>query len=282
MKANLPTSEPETLARWNAMDLYGKLREARAGRAEIRPARRPALRQRQHSHRHCAQQDPQRARRQIASRCPDTTRPTSSGFDCHGLPIELKVDKELGPKKREMSVGRFLPRVPRVCRALHRHDDRTVPAPGHSRHVGSAVPDDGFSLSGGHRANVRPVCRKGAGLQGQEAGALVHPLPHGARRGRGRIRRSRFAVDLRRVSAGARKPGRAGVARSRPARAATCRSSSGRRRPGRFRRISRSRFTRSSTTPRTMSTDARSSWPKRWPRVWPKRPDSRWAPRSPG
>ena len=31
MKANLPTSEPETLARWEAMDLYGKLREARAG-----------------------------------------------------------------------------------------------------------------------------------------------------------------------------------------------------------------------------------------------------------
>ena len=26
MKANLPTSEPETLARWTAMDLYGKIR----------------------------------------------------------------------------------------------------------------------------------------------------------------------------------------------------------------------------------------------------------------
>ena len=31
MKANLPTSEPETLARWAAMDLYGKIR-ARARR----------------------------------------------------------------------------------------------------------------------------------------------------------------------------------------------------------------------------------------------------------
>jgi isoleucyl-tRNA synthetase len=31
MKANLPTSEPETLARWTAMDLYGKIRERRAG-----------------------------------------------------------------------------------------------------------------------------------------------------------------------------------------------------------------------------------------------------------
>ena len=46
------------------------------------------------------------------------------GYDCHGLPIELKVDRELGPKKREMSVADFR----RACRAyadaLHRRDER--------------------------------------------------------------------------------------------------------------------------------------------------------------
>ena len=42
MKANLPTTEPEALARWAAMDLYGKIRAKRAGRAEVRPPRRPA------------------------------------------------------------------------------------------------------------------------------------------------------------------------------------------------------------------------------------------------
>ena len=109
------------------------------------------------------------------------------GYDCHGLPIELKVDRELGPKKRDMSVGRILPRVPRVRRAVRRHHDRAVPAAWHSRHLGSAVPDDGLPLSGGHRAHVRPVRREGAGLQRQEAGALVHPLPDGAGRGRGRV-----------------------------------------------------------------------------------------------
>src|SRR5438552_11972239 len=31
MKANLPTSEPDTLARWAAMDLYGKIRARRKG-----------------------------------------------------------------------------------------------------------------------------------------------------------------------------------------------------------------------------------------------------------
>ena len=31
MKANLPTTEPEALARWASMDLYGKIRAKRAG-----------------------------------------------------------------------------------------------------------------------------------------------------------------------------------------------------------------------------------------------------------
>src|SRR5262245_48334811 len=35
------------------------------------------------------------------------------GFDCHGLPIELQVDRELGPKKRDMSTAEFC----RACRA---------------------------------------------------------------------------------------------------------------------------------------------------------------------
>ena len=31
MKANLQSAEPETLARWEAMNLYGKIRERRKG-----------------------------------------------------------------------------------------------------------------------------------------------------------------------------------------------------------------------------------------------------------
>jgi isoleucyl-tRNA synthetase len=35
------------------------------------------------------------------------------GYDCHGLPIELQVDRELGARKRDMSVAEFC----RACRA---------------------------------------------------------------------------------------------------------------------------------------------------------------------
>ncbi len=38
--------------------------------------------------------------------------PYVPGWDCHGLPIELKVDRELGPKKHQMSVADFR----RACR----------------------------------------------------------------------------------------------------------------------------------------------------------------------
>jgi isoleucyl-tRNA synthetase len=41
------------------------------------------------------------------------------GYDCHGLPIELKVDRELGPKKRDMSVADF-------CRACRAYAERFV------------------------------------------------------------------------------------------------------------------------------------------------------------
>jgi isoleucyl-tRNA synthetase len=35
------------------------------------------------------------------------------GYDCHGLPIELKVDRELGSRKRDMTIAEFC----RACRA---------------------------------------------------------------------------------------------------------------------------------------------------------------------
>ena len=138
--------------------------------------------------------------------------PYVPGYDCHGLPIELKVDRELGPKKREMTRGGLPPRLPRLRRPVHRRDDRGVPAARHPRRLGAPVPDDGLQVPGGDRAGARPVRREGAGLQGQEAGALVHPLPDGAGRSGSRIRGSLLAVDLRRVPAGAGERGRAGAA----------------------------------------------------------------------
>jgi isoleucyl-tRNA synthetase len=112
MKANLPTSEPETLARWTAMDLYGKIRARRQGAPKFVLHDGPPY---ANGNIHMGT-----ALNKILKELVVKSRsmagfdaPYVVGYDCHGLPIELKVDRELGPKKREMSVADFC----RACRA---------------------------------------------------------------------------------------------------------------------------------------------------------------------
>src|SRR5436190_5283589 len=112
MKANLPTSEPETLARWTAMDLYGKIRAARKDRPKFVLHDGPPYANANIHMGHALNKtlkDLVVKSRSMAG----FDAPYVVGYDCHGLPIELKVDKELGPKKREMSVADFC----RACRA---------------------------------------------------------------------------------------------------------------------------------------------------------------------
>ena len=118
MKANLPTSEPETLARWAAMDLYGKIRERRAGAPKFVLHDGPPY---ANGNIHIGT-----ALNKILKEFVVKSRsmagfdaPYVVGYDCHGLPIELKVDRELGPKKREMSVADF-------CRACRAYAERFV------------------------------------------------------------------------------------------------------------------------------------------------------------
>src|SRR5213595_1386450 len=112
MKANLPTSEPETLARWQAMDLYGKIRERRAGAPKFVLHDGPPY---ANGNIHMGT-----ALNKILKELVIKSRsmagfdaPYVVGYDCHGLPIELQVDRELGSKKRQMSVADFC----RACRA---------------------------------------------------------------------------------------------------------------------------------------------------------------------
>src|SRR5918996_962107 len=112
MKANLQTAEPEAIARWKAIDLYGKLREVRRGAPpfvlhdgppyangaiHIGTAFNKILKDFVLKSRSMAGYD----------------APYVPGYDCHGLPIELKVDRELGSKKRAMTTAEFR----RACRA---------------------------------------------------------------------------------------------------------------------------------------------------------------------
>ena len=102
MKADLPRREPVRLARWYAEDLNGRVRKARVGAPRFLLHDGPPY---ANGKIHIGT-----AMNKILKDLVVRTRtlagldaPYVPGWDCHGLPIELSVDKELGPKKREMS-----------------------------------------------------------------------------------------------------------------------------------------------------------------------------------
>jgi isoleucyl-tRNA synthetase len=111
MKANLPQNEPLRLSRWASLGLYEELRKAGRGR--------PA---------YILHDGPPYANGPIhlghalnkglkdfvvkSKTMAGFDAPYIPGFDCHGLPIEIKVDEQLGRKKLEMPA----PEVLEACR----------------------------------------------------------------------------------------------------------------------------------------------------------------------
>jgi isoleucyl-tRNA synthetase len=106
MKANLPQNEPKMLARWEAEDLYGQIRASRVGCPT-----------------YLLHDGPPYANGKIhlgtafnkilkdfvvkSKTMAGFDSPYVPGWDCHGLPIEFKVDQELGSKKAKMSASQI-------------------------------------------------------------------------------------------------------------------------------------------------------------------------------
>src|SRR3954465_5952162 len=118
MKANLRTSEPETLAPLQAMGLYGKIREARKGAPKFVLHDGPPYAN-GNIHMGTALNKVLKELVVKSKTMSGFDAPYVVGYDCHGLPIELKVDRELGPRKREMSVADF-------CRACGAYAERFI------------------------------------------------------------------------------------------------------------------------------------------------------------
>jgi isoleucyl-tRNA synthetase len=111
MKANLPQNEPKRLEFWDKIGIYRRIREAR-----------------KHAPKYLLHDGPPYANGEIhlghaLNKClkdfvvksktmAGFDAPYVPGWDCHGLPIEIKVDEKLGRKKLEMAAAQ----VRRVCR----------------------------------------------------------------------------------------------------------------------------------------------------------------------
>jgi isoleucyl-tRNA synthetase len=100
-KANLPQAEPARLKKWAEMDLYAVIRQARAGATKFILHDGPPY---ANADIHLGT-----ALNKILKDLIVKSRtmlgydaPYVPGYDCHGLPIELHVERKLGEKKKEM------------------------------------------------------------------------------------------------------------------------------------------------------------------------------------
>jgi isoleucyl-tRNA synthetase len=119
MRAGLPQREPELLARWLRLDLYRRLREAARGRAKFILHDGPPY---ANGNVHIGTAL-NKILKDVVTRSQQMLGFDSNyvpGWDCHGLPIEWKVEEEYrakGRSKDAVPIVEFL----RECRAFAQH-----------------------------------------------------------------------------------------------------------------------------------------------------------------
>ena len=95
MKANLPQREPQRLKQWQEAGIYGQLREARAGRPKFILHDGPPYANGELHVGHAVN----KVLKDIIVKYKTLDgfdAPYVPGWDCHGLPIELVVEKKVG------------------------------------------------------------------------------------------------------------------------------------------------------------------------------------------
>jgi isoleucyl-tRNA synthetase len=111
MKADLPRNEPARLKQWKEADLYGQIRRARKGAEKYILHYGPPYANGPIHLGHALQKSIKdfiiKSKTMFGY-----DAPLVPGWDCHGLPIEIKVDEKLGRKKLEMPALSVL----RACR----------------------------------------------------------------------------------------------------------------------------------------------------------------------
>ncbi len=106
MRGNLPQREPDMLKRWQEKDLYGRIREARAGRPKFVLHDGPPYANGDIHIGHAVN----KVLKDIIVKSKTLAgfdAPYVPGWDCHGLPIELQVEKKLGKPGDKVSAREF-------------------------------------------------------------------------------------------------------------------------------------------------------------------------------
>ena len=119
MRAGLPQKEPEILARWQKLDIYGKLRAASSGRRKFILHDGPPYANGNIHIGHALN----KILKDVVTRSQQMLGHDSNyvpGWDCHGLPIEWKIEEDYRAKGKNKDAV-LLIEFRRECRAFAAH-----------------------------------------------------------------------------------------------------------------------------------------------------------------
>ncbi len=195
MRAGLPQREPEILARWKKLGLYERLREPAKGRTKFVLHDGPPYANGNIHIGHALN----KILKDVVTRSQQMLGYDSNyvpGWDCHGLPIEWKIEEEnyrsKNKQKPNLSRSRGDDRVPqgvpRLCRALAQRAARGVQAARRRGRLGSSLHDDELSRRGADRARADEVRGERHALSRLQAGDVERGGEDRARGSRGRVR----------------------------------------------------------------------------------------------
>ena len=196
MKADLANREPEMLEEWERTGLYEKIRAAAKGRPPFVLTDGPPYANGAIHLGHAVNKVLKDII--VKSRTLDGyDAPYVPGWDCHGLPIEMQVEKTHGRVGQKIEPRRFAPPAANTRSKqvdAQRTDFKRLGVLGDWDHPYLTMH---AALRGRAAARLRAHHRERPRLQGLQARALVPELPIGAGRGGGRVRGQDLAQRLR-------------------------------------------------------------------------------------
>ncbi len=186
------------LKRWDEIGLYEKLRSQSKGRVKFTLHDGPPYANGNIHIGHALNKILKDWSSRAASACSARTANYVPGWDCHGLPIEWKIEERItaprARKKPDFSAARrhdrLPPRMPRLRRALALHPARGVQAPRRRRRLGTPLSTMAYRGRGDHRARDDEVCRTACSIA-----ARSPSCGRSSRRPRWRRRRVEYQED---------------------------------------------------------------------------------------
>jgi hypothetical protein len=214
MRAGLPQREPEILKRWARLDLYRRLREKAKGQPRFILHDGPPYANGNIHIGHALN----KILKDVVTRSEQMLGYDSNyvpGWDCHGLPIEWKIEEENYRAKNKVKPNLSEPDAMiafrKECRAYAQHwlevQREEFKRLGVTGRLGPSLHHHGLCRRGANRTRADEVRAERLAVSREQAGDVERGGEDRTRRGRGRVRGLCQRSGVGEVSGGARGAG---------------------------------------------------------------------------